>query len=188
MRSRALAAGLAALLCVLAGPAAFAQTRQTDLDTPAGKFPLYVTAEYLGMAGLKTVIRVRLRAPELSMAAGKRGLTSFSGELAGAFVKGDEVVQAFKYPVSGEIGTRTTFQYAFLRSIEPGTYKLRLEPPRAGRQGRGRGRHRAPGSGGGDAVFSGHGADRSSRRCRPPRPSSSRTRPSAPRRGRAERS
>lgn len=126
MRSRALAAGLAALLGVLAGPAAFAQTRQTDLDTPAGKFPLYVTAEYLGMAGLKTVIRVRLRAPELSMAAGKRGLTSFSGELTGAFVKGDEVVQAFKYPVSGEIGTRTTFQYAFLRSIEPGTYKLRL--------------------------------------------------------------
>ncbi len=126
MRSRALAAGLAALLCVLAGPAAFAQTRQTDLDTPAGKFPLYVTAEYLGMAGLKTVVRVRLRAPELSMAAGKRGLTSFSGELAGAFLKGDEMVQAFKYSVSGEIGTRTTFQYAFLRSIEPGTYTLRL--------------------------------------------------------------
>ncbi len=78
------------------------------------------------MAGLKTVVRLRLRAPELSMAAGKRGLTSFSGELMGSFLKGEDVVQAFKYPVSGEIGTRTTFQYAFLRSIEPGTYKLRL--------------------------------------------------------------
>ena len=60
------------------------------------------------------------------MAAGKRGLTSFSGELEGSFLKGTEVVQAFKYPVSGEIGTRTTFTYAFLRAIEPGSYTLKL--------------------------------------------------------------
>ncbi len=102
------------------------QNRDTDLSTSAGKFPLHVTAEYLGMAGLKTVMRIRLRAPELSMAAGKRGLTTFSGELEGSFVKGTEVVQAFKYPVSGEIGTRTTFTYAFLRAIEPGSYTLKL--------------------------------------------------------------
>ncbi len=102
------------------------QNRDTDLSTSAGKFPLHVTAEYLGMAGLKTVTRIRLRAPELSMAAGKRGLTSFSGELEGSFLKGTEVVQAFKYPVSGEIGTRTTFTYAFLRAIEPGSYSLKL--------------------------------------------------------------
>ena len=126
MRSRSFAALLAVALCLGASSPGFGQTRTTELDTPAGKFPLYVTAEYLGMAGLKTVVRLRLRAPELSMAAGKRGLTRFSGELAGSFMKGDDVVQAFKYPVSGEIGTRTTFQYAFLRSIEPGTYKLRL--------------------------------------------------------------
>ncbi len=112
-----------AVLCAAPGPA---QTRETDLSTAAGTFPLYVTAEYLGMAGLKTVLRVRLRAPELSMAAGKRGLRSFTGELQGGFWKGDTVVQAFKYPVSGEIGERTTFTYAFLRSIEPGTYKLKL--------------------------------------------------------------
>ncbi len=85
-----------------------------------------MTAEYLGMVGVKTVVRVRLRAPELSMAAGKRGLTSFSGELRGSFLKGEDIVQAFKYPVSGEIGTRTTFQFAFLRSVEPGSYKLKL--------------------------------------------------------------
>jgi VWFA-related protein len=102
-----------AVALLLAAATGLGQTRQTDLDTPAGKFPLYVTAEYLGMAGLKTVIRVRLRAPELSMAAAKRGLTSVSGELAGAFLK-------------GEVGVRTTFQFAFLRSVEPGTYKLRL--------------------------------------------------------------
>ena len=126
MKSRSLHALLVAALSVAVVSSGFAQTRQTELDTPAGKFPLYVTAEYLGMAGLKTVVRLRLRAPELSMAAGKRGLTSFSGELMGSFLKGEDVVQAFKYPVSGEIGTRTTFQYAFLRSIEPGTYKLRL--------------------------------------------------------------
>ncbi len=126
MRSRPFVARLALALMVALSSTGLGQTRQTDLETPAGKFPLYVTAEYLGMAGLKTVIRVRLRAPELSMAAAKRGLTSVSGELAGAFLKGDDVVQAFKYPVSGEVGVRTTFQFAFLRSVEPGTYKLRL--------------------------------------------------------------
>jgi VWFA-related protein len=101
-------------------------TRQTQIDTAGGQFPLYVTAEYLGMAGVKTVVRVRLRAPELSMAAAKRGLRSFSGELQGSFSKGEDIVQAFKYPVSGELGERTTFQYAFLRAIEPGAYKLKL--------------------------------------------------------------
>jgi VWFA-related protein len=126
MKFRALPAVVAVAMSLLASSAGFAQTRETDLSTAAGKFPLYVTAEYLGMAGLKTVVRLRLRAPELSMAAAKRGLKSFSGELLGAFVKGEDVVQAFKYPVSGELGERMTFQYSFLRSIEPGTYKLKL--------------------------------------------------------------
>jgi VWFA-related protein len=121
-RTRALVAA-ALLLCVSRLPA---QTRQTQVDTAGGQFPLYVTAEYLGMAGVKTVVRIRLRAPELSMAAAKRGLTSFSGELQGSFLKGDDIVQSFKYPVSGELGDRATFQYAFLRSIEPGAYKLKL--------------------------------------------------------------
>jgi Ca-activated chloride channel family protein len=71
-------------------------------------------------------VRIRLRAPELSMAAAKRGLRSFSGELSGSFTKGDQVVEAFKYPVSGEVSERVTFQYAFLRSVEPGAYTLRL--------------------------------------------------------------
>jgi hypothetical protein len=106
--------------------AALAQTQQTDLSTSAGQFPLYVTVEYLGMAGTKTVVRIRLAAPELSMAAAKRGLHSFSGELQGSFLKGDETVEAFKYPVSGELGDKVTFKYAFLRAIEPGSYKLKL--------------------------------------------------------------
>lgn len=126
MKPRILSSVLAGLLVVLAAAPAPGQSIQTDLSTEAGKFPLYVTAEYLGMAGLKTVMRVRLRAPELSMAAGRRGLKSFSGELQGSFLKGEDIVQAFKYPVSGEIGTRTTFTYAFLRAIEPGSYQLKL--------------------------------------------------------------
>jgi Ca-activated chloride channel family protein len=126
MKSRVVPPVLAAILAVLCAAPGFPQTRETELSTTAGKFPLYVTAEYLGMAGLKTVMRVRLRAPELSMAAGRRGLRSFSGELQGSFWKGEDAVQAFKYPVSGEIGEKTTFTYAFLRSIEPGSYRLKL--------------------------------------------------------------
>jgi VWFA-related protein len=103
-----------------------AQTRQTELSTEGGQFPLYVTAEYLGMAGVKTVVRIRLRAPELSVAAAKRGLTSFSGELKGNFVRKDQVADSFHYPVSGEVSARTTFQYAFLRALEPGQYTLQL--------------------------------------------------------------
>ncbi len=123
MKSRTLSAVLAVLL---ATAAASAQTRQAPLSTEVGQFPLYVTVEYLGMAGVKTVVRIRLRAPELSMAAAKRGLRSFSGELQGTFARGEDIVQSFKYPVSGDVSERTTFQYAFLRSIEPGSYRLKL--------------------------------------------------------------
>src|SRR5262249_6175445 len=104
-----------AILALLAvPPGAFAQgnpsqqQQQTQVSTEGGEFPLYVTAEYLGMAGLKTVVRVRLRAPELTMAAAKRGLTSFSGELKGNFVKKDQTLESFHHPVPGEASTHTS--------------------------------------------------------------------------------
>jgi VWFA-related protein len=121
-------AALCALFCLGAlGPSTAAgQGQRTDLSTDVGQFPLYVTVEYLGMSGQKTVLRIHLRAPELSVAAAKRGLRSFSGQLQGDFSQGETVVQAFRYPVSAELGDRTTFQYAFLRAIAPGPYRLKL--------------------------------------------------------------
>jgi len=119
----------ALVLLAAAAPAAAQQPSQqlsTQLETPGGQFPLYVTVEYLGMSGIKTVVRIRLRAPELSVAAAKRGLTTFTGELQGTFLKGEDAVQSFKYPVSGEVGQKSTFGYAFLRAIEPGSYRLKL--------------------------------------------------------------
>ena len=126
MRSRPFVRILATALGLGVAAGGAAQTRQTELSTEGGQFPLYVTAEYLGMAGVKTVVRIRLRAPELSMAAAKRGLTSFSGELKGTFVRKDQVVDSFHYPVSGEVSEHSTFQYAFLRALEPGSYTLQL--------------------------------------------------------------
>jgi Ca-activated chloride channel family protein len=114
------------LLAVLPPARAGAQSQRTDLSTAAGTYPLYVTVEYLGMSGQKTVLRIRLKAPELSVAAAQRGLRSFSGQLQGDFSQGDTVVQAFRYPVSGELGERTTFQYSFLRAIAPGSYRMKL--------------------------------------------------------------
>jgi VWFA-related protein len=126
MTSRPLAASLALALGFLSAAGAAGQARQTELSTDGGQFPLYITVEYLGMAGVKTVVRVRLRAPELSMAAAKRGLRSFSGELKGNFVRKDEVLDSFHYPVSGELSEHTTFQYAFLRALAPGAYTMQL--------------------------------------------------------------
>jgi VWFA-related protein len=123
----AAAAAVLPMLAVASGAfAQSAQQSQTQVSTEGGEFPLYVTAEYLGMAGLKTVVRVRLRAPELTMAAAKRGLTSFSGELKGNFVRKDQSVESFHYPVSGEVSTHTTFTYAFLHALAPGDYTLQI--------------------------------------------------------------
>ena len=120
----------AAALTILSVPAvAFGQSgqqQQTQVSTEGGEFPLYVTAEYLGMAGMKTVVRVRMRAPELTMAAAKRGLTSFSGELKGSFVRKDQTAEPFRYPVSGDISTHTTFTYGFLHALAPGDYTLQI--------------------------------------------------------------
>ena len=103
-----------------------AQTRKTEIKTPAGRFPLEVTAEYLGMAGKKTVVRIRLSSPELSKAAASHGMRSFAGELRGTFSRGEEMVQAFRYPVAGDVTDGKTFTYSFLRPLPPGNYRLKL--------------------------------------------------------------
>jgi VWFA-related protein len=103
-----------------------AQTKKTELKTPAGRFPLEVTAEYLGMAADKTVVRLRLSSPELSKAAAAKGVRTFSGELRGTFSRGNDMVQAFRYPVSGDIVDGKTFTYSFLRPVPPGNYRVKL--------------------------------------------------------------
>lgn len=102
------------------------QSKTADVKTPAGTFPLGVTAEYLGMASGKTVLRIRLSAPELSRAIVSHGLRYFSGELRGSFAKGEEMVEAFRYPVSGDLDAGKPFTYSFLRSVPPGSYRLTL--------------------------------------------------------------
>lgn len=113
------------LALVLAAPVA-AQKRRTELKTPAGRFPIEVTAEYLGMAGSKTVVRIRLEAPELSRAALARGLRSFAGELRGNFHRGETPVEAFRYSVAGDLMEDRPFTYSFLRAVPPGSYRLTL--------------------------------------------------------------
>ena len=111
---------------VAMAPALLAQTSKTELKTAAGRFPLEVTAEYLGMAAGKTVVRIRLSSAELSKAAASKGIRAFSGELRGTFSRGSDMVQAFRYPVSGDVMDGKTFTYSFLRPIAPGNYRLKL--------------------------------------------------------------
>jgi VWFA-related protein len=120
-KTRLLAVALALAPFVLS-----AQTRQTELKTPAGRFPLEVTAEYLGMAGKKTVVRIRLASPELSRAAASHGVRAFAGELRGTFSRGSDMVEAFRYPVAGDVTDGRTFTYSFLRPVAPGNYRLKL--------------------------------------------------------------
>jgi VWFA-related protein len=51
---------------------------------------------------------------------------TFSGELRGTFSRGAEMVQAFRYSVSGDILDGKAFTYSFLRSVAPGNYRLKL--------------------------------------------------------------
>jgi hypothetical protein len=99
MITRRLAAVAAIALLTGLSPS-LAQTKKTELKTPVGHFPLEVTAEYLGMASERTVVRVRLAAPELSRGLASHGVRFFAGELHGAFVKGEDIAAAFRYPVS----------------------------------------------------------------------------------------
>ncbi len=100
--------------------------QQTDLKTRVGTFKLEVAPEYLGMAGKKTVVRLRLSSSELSKAAAARGVKFVSGELRGAFSSAGQIVDSFRYPVSGDVEGGKAFTYAFLRAVPPGTYHVAL--------------------------------------------------------------
>jgi len=124
-----LAGQIAAVVLAVLLPAALLaqkQTTATDVKTLAGKFSLEVTAEYLGMASGKTVVRIRLSSPELSRALSTKGVRFVSGEVRGSFSRGDNMVEAFRYPVSGDIDGGKTFTWSFLRAVPPGPYKVKL--------------------------------------------------------------
>jgi len=119
---------LAVLLCWPAAlPAqAPAQKQKTDVKTLVGSFALEVAPEYLGMAARKTVVPLRLSSPELSKAAAARGVRFVTGELRGTFSSAGQVVDTFRYPVSGDVEGGRTFTYSFLRALPPGTYHVQL--------------------------------------------------------------
>lgn len=102
------------------------QKKNTEVSTPAGKFALEVTVDYLGMASSRTVVRLRLASPQLSKALSSKGVRFVNGELRGTFSKGDQMVEAFRYPVSGDIDAGKVFAFSFLRPVPPGAYKVKL--------------------------------------------------------------
>lgn len=114
------------LLLAISPATAHAQKRKVDVKTPAGKFPLEISPEFLGMAAGKTVVRFRLSAPELSSGLASRGVRSFSGELNGTLFQNGETVQTFHYPVTASLAGGAAFSYSFLRAVKPGTYRIKL--------------------------------------------------------------
>ncbi|MGH9399725.1 MAG: VWA domain-containing protein [Thermoanaerobaculia bacterium] len=133
MRSRPLAS-LAAVFFALSAAALLAQAppekveekKKAELKTKVGTFPLEVTVEYLGMAKGKTVARFKMAAPELSRGASGRGVKTFQGELRGSLLQKGEIVEAFKYPVAGELVPEKVFTYSFLRGLAPGSWRMDL--------------------------------------------------------------
>jgi len=119
------------LALLLVSPAALAAQstgakQQTEIKTRAGTFKLEVEPEYLGMAGKKTVVRLRMSCPDLSKTAVSHGARFVSGELRGAFSAAGQIVDSFRYPVSGSLEDGKVFRYSFLRALPPGTYHLAL--------------------------------------------------------------
>lgn len=123
----ALAAGfvLCAAALAQAPPTPTPTPTKADLKTKVGTFPLDITTEFLGMANQKTVVRVRMAAPELSRGAAGRG-RSFQGELRGTLLRNGAVADTFKYPVASEISPDKVFTFAFLRGLAPGTWRMEL--------------------------------------------------------------
>jgi len=78
------------------------------------------------MAGAKTVVRVRLTAPELTREAASHGVKGFRGILKGGFRLAEADVDSFQYPVTADLSGGAPFSYAFLRPVPPGSYRLRL--------------------------------------------------------------
>ncbi len=102
------------------------QKKTTEVSTSAGKFALDVTAEYLGMASGKTVVRLRLSSPQLSRALSAKGVRFAAGEVRGSFSRGADMVEAFRYAVSADIDAGKVFSYSFLRAVPPGAYRVKL--------------------------------------------------------------
>jgi len=125
-------AGFAFALAALAGAALLAAPRQDKpvkplpIKTKAGTFSLGIETDFLGAAGKKTVVRIRLTAPELSREAAAHGIKGFRGKLAGGFRQAEADVDSFEYPVTADFAGGTPFAYSFLRALAPGDYKLRL--------------------------------------------------------------
>jgi VWFA-related protein len=130
MKNRLILPGL--LLLLAAGVAARGQTatpaptRQLPVKTKVGTFSLGLQADFLGTAGKKTVVRIRLTAPELSREAVAHGVKGFSGQIKGGFRQDEAEVDSFQYPVTGEISKDNPFTYSFLRAVPPGSYRLRI--------------------------------------------------------------
>jgi Ca-activated chloride channel family protein len=102
------------------------QRKKADLKTKAGTFPLDVTAEFLGSANKKTIVRIRLAAPELSRGAAGKGISRFQGELRGAILHGGELSDVFRYPVAGDLSADKVFTFSFLRAVPPGSWRFEI--------------------------------------------------------------
>lgn len=100
--------------------------RQIPVKTRVGTFSLGIETDYLGMAGKKTVVRIRLTAPELFREAAAHGVKGFRGQLKGGFRRAEAEIDSFEYPVTADLTGGAAFAYAFLRAVPPGTYRLRL--------------------------------------------------------------
>ena len=125
-------AGIAlALLALVAAGRLAAQSQEKPpkplpLKTKVGTFTLGIQTDFLGEAGKKTVVRVRLTAPELSREANTHGIKGFRGQLKGGFRQAENDVDSFEYPVIADFTGGMPFAFSFLRPLPPGDYKMRL--------------------------------------------------------------
>ena len=188
MRSRPLVARFAVALLLAATSSGLGQTRQTDLDDPRRQVPALRDRRVPRHGGPEDGHpRAAARAGAFD---GRRQARAHErlGRARGRLPEGRRRGPGLQVPGLGR-GRRADDLPVRVPAVRrAGDLQAPAESRRPGRARRRRGGHRPARPRGRDAVLAGHGARPRRRRCRPPRPSSSRTRPSAPRRGRAARS
>ena len=115
---------------MLAGgaPAGANEKGTTRLKTVVRDFRIDTSAEFLGSASGRTVVRIRLSSIDIARAVSGKGVHQYSMTLRGQIRNSaGAAVEALQYPFSGAIAKDSPITFSFLRALSPGKYEVEID-------------------------------------------------------------